>query len=253
MTFLTVRTRGGFGKGNSSWRTTVARDEACRREGGRLRLTGSTVLRRVFLLERDACGVPTVVAVLATLVLACCDRCAGRVRVLPLDILPRKRYGLAVIEHLAADYAEGSRSLRQVAWGVAGERTPAHTSLHGWTEGLGAHALGRAAGEVAGGTPHAALVAETQARMVGTRDVAPPAVDERRTRSEARRERLAAVAGLLVVAGVATGASTPFALASWCALALGWGLTSPLLFRSGLSRTRLEQVGARHRARSPPA
>ena len=220
--------------------------------GGALRLTASTVRRKVSLLERDPWGVPTVVAVLATLVLACCDRCGRRVRVLPLDILPRKRYGLAVIECLVTAYAKGLRSLRQVAWGLAGKRTPAHTSLHGWTEGLGAHALGREAGEVAGGTPHTALVAETQARMPGTRDVAPPAVDERRYRSEARRERLAAGAGLLAVAIVATGAESPVALASWCALALGWGLTSPLLFRSGLSSTRLEQVGAKNRARSPP-
>jgi hypothetical protein len=195
----------------------------------------------------------TVVGVVATLALACCDRCGGRVRVLPSDILPRKLYGLAVIEHLVAAYAEGHRSLRPVAWSLAGERTPAHTTLHAWSEGLGAHALGRELGEVPDGMPHAALVAETEARRPKARDLAPAAVDERRYRAQARRERLAAVAHLLAVAVVATGAMPPFALASWCALALGWGLTSPLLFRSGLSSTRLEQVGAKRRARSPPA
>lgn len=212
----------------------------------------TTVVRVAFLLEQDAYGEWVVNRVEAVLAQVCCAGCGGRFRVLPTDILPRKHFGLAVIEHLVAAYAEGGKGLRPVAWSLAGERTPAHTSLHGWTEGLGAHALGREAGEVAGGTPHSALAAETQARMPGARDVAPPVVDERRTRSAGRRERLAAVARLLVVAGVATGASTPGALAAWCALALGWGLTSPLLFRSGLSRTRLEQVRARHRARSPP-
>ena len=216
MTSPTVRTRGGFGKGHSYWRATAARDEACRTEGGRLRLTAATALRAVFLLERDACGVPAVVAVLATLVLACCDRCSGRVRVLPSGILPRKHDGLSVIEYQMAAYAEGDKGLRPVAWSHAGERTPAFATIRAWTEGLGAHALGREAGEVAGGTPHTALVAETQARMPGARDVAPPAVDERRYRSPARRARLAAVDRTLVVAGVATGASTPGALASWC-------------------------------------
>ena len=60
---------------------------------------------------------PTVVVVLATLVLACCARCGRRVRLLPLGILPHKRLGLAVIECLVTAYAKGSRSLRQVAWG----------------------------------------------------------------------------------------------------------------------------------------
>jgi len=204
-------------------------------------------------LERDACGVWLVVGIVATLALACCSRCGRRVRVLPSDILPRKRYGLAVIEYLVVAYAEGDQGLRRVAWDLAGERTPAFTTLHAWTEGLGAHTLGRELGEVPGGVPHTALVAETEARVPEVRDLAPPAVDEHRYRSEARRERLGAVAHLLAVAVVATGAMPPFALASWCALALGGGLTSPLLFRTGLSSTRLEHVGSRPRARSPPA
>ena len=40
--------------------------------------------------------------------------------------------------------------MRQVAWvQLYGERTPEHTTLHGWTEGLGAWWLGRTIGEVA--------------------------------------------------------------------------------------------------------
>jgi len=212
----------------------------------------TTVVRVAFLLEQDAYGEWVVNRVEAVLAQVCCAGCGGRFRVLPSDILPRKLYGLAVIEHLLAAYAEGGQGLRGVVWAVAGERTPAFTTLRAWIEGLGAYALGRALGEVPGSRPHTALVQETEARVPESRDVAVPAVDERRYRAQARRERLGAVAHLLAVAAQATGVSSPLALASWCALALGWGLTSPLLFRTGLPRTRLEQVGVKSRARSPP-
>jgi len=217
-----------------------------------LRLTKSTVERGLSLLEVDASGVSTALVIRGVLALACCDHCGSRPRILPCDVLPRKRYGLSVIEYQTAAYVEGDKGLRSVAWSLAGERVPAFTTIHGWTEGLGAHALGRAAGEVAGSRPHTALVAETGAHVLETRDVVEPAVDERCYRSEARHERLAAVAHLLLVAVLATGASSPLALASWCALGVGWGLTSPLLFRTGLSSTRLEHVEIQHRARSPP-
>ena len=176
-----------------------------------LRLTKSSVERGLSLLERDASGVWTVVTFRATLALACGDRCGSRPRVLPCDVLPRKHYGLSVIEHQMAAYAEGDRGLRKVAWDLAGERVPAFTTIYAWSESLGAYLLGREAGEVPGSRPHTALVAETEARMPEARDVALPAVDERRTRSQARHERLAAVARLLVVAGLATGVSSPLA------------------------------------------
>ena len=195
----------------------------------------------------------------AVIVRARCDRCGSRIRVLPYDILPRKLYGLAVIEVLVVEYAEGEKSLRGVAWGVAGERTPAHATLYAWGEGAGDHCEGRRLGEVSGGQPHAVLEAETQARLPATRDVQTPAVDERRYRSEARRERLAAGARLLLMAVLATGVSSPFALVSWCALALSWerssrvlSFTAPILFRTGRSCTCLEQVETPTRARSPP-
>jgi hypothetical protein len=216
-------------------------------------------VRVVFLLEQDAYGVYRVVRVEAVLVLASCGRCGGRFRVLPCDILPRKLYGLPVIEALVAEYAEGDKSLREVAWGLAGERTAAHTTLHAWGEGLGAHALGRGLGEVCGGPRHATLEAETQARLPATRDIQAPEVDARRYRSEARRERLAAGQRLLLMAMSATEASSPFALVGWCARALSWkrsapvlSFTSPILFRTGLSSTGLEQVEAEPQARSPP-
>jgi hypothetical protein len=84
-------------------------------------------------------------------------------------------------------------------------------------------------------------------------------VDERRYRSEARRERLGAGARLLLMAVLATEVSSPFALVGWCALVLSWdssspvlSFTAPILFRTGFSSTCLEHVGAKARARSPP-
>lgn len=115
-----------------------------------MRLTGSTVSRGLVLLEPDESDVLVTVRVDATIALARCDRCKTRCRVLPCDALPGKTYGLAVIEQEIQEYSRGGQSLRQVAWRQLGERTPAHTTLHGWTEGLGAH--GRPGGEF-GGAP----------------------------------------------------------------------------------------------------
>jgi hypothetical protein len=85
----------------------------------------------------------TFLHLMVKIALAVCGRCGHRARVLPCDALPHKTFGAAAIELVMAEYSEGRRSLRQVAWAQLGERTPAHTSLHGWTEGFGLHALGR--------------------------------------------------------------------------------------------------------------
>ena len=80
------------------------------------------------------------------------------------------------MEYVLVAYAEGSMSLREVVWSLAGDRTPSHSTLHAWSEALGAYVLGREAGEVAGGTPHTALIQETEARVPEALDVAQPAV-----------------------------------------------------------------------------
>ena len=159
-----------------------------------MELTGATVERGLVLLEPDREGVPTMVLRRAIVAIARCQRCGTRRRVLPCGALPRKIYGLSVIELEVAAYSRGDRSLRQVAWGQLGERTPAHTTLHGWTEGLGAHALGRPGGEL-GGAPMSRLIAEAAPRVpeiTGALRIE-PMPDPRRYRSEARRDRLAAV------------------------------------------------------------
>jgi hypothetical protein len=204
-------------------------------------LSRSTVSRGLVLLERDAFGEQTTVSLTITLAMARCPQCGARFRVLPCDVLPHKVYGLAVIEHQAAQYARGDLSLRQVAWRQLGEKAPAHTTLHGWTEGIGAHALGRPGGD-AGGATISRFVAEAEARspeVAGTMR-AHVDVDLRRYRSEARRERLAAVTRLLVLIRLVAGIAHPDAAAECRRLATTWSASSTLHFRSRLSCTAIE-------------
>ncbi len=193
------------------------------------------------LLEPDESGVLEMVVLDATLAIGRCARCKRRWRVLPCDVLSRKTYGLAVIEHEVSEYARGELSLRQVAWGQLGGRTPAHTTLHGWSEGLGAHALGRPGGD-AGGAPMSRFVAETEARVPEVTAAMQGEVhpDPRRYRSESRRDRLAAVIRTMIVATMVAGVPHPRAVAECRRLALSWSHSSVLGFPSRLSCTAIE-------------
>jgi hypothetical protein len=233
-------------------------------------LSASRVSRGVILLERDEFGELHSVDLEAAIVLARCPRCGTRTRVLPYDVLPYKRYSVAVITELVCTYATWSSSLRGVVWDLLGERTPSHTTLHGWTEGLGAHVLGLPGGE-AGGVPFSRFVVEAQARVAPVAQLvqAPFWVDERRYRSQARRERLAGVAMLIAVAGMVVGAPASDALTQCRRLALVWSNSCVLVFPGRLSCTAIEHrrrpdgPGSRHppqasrdrcptRTRSPP-
>ncbi|MEJ2389356.1 MAG: hypothetical protein P8Y27_19230 [Chromatiaceae bacterium] len=231
-------------------------------------LSTSTVSRRLILLERHEFGELVSIDLQAMIVLARCPRCGTRIRVLPYDVLPYKQYSVAMIAELASSYAKGSASLRSVAWDLLGERTPAHTTLHGWTDGLGAHVLGLPGGE-AGGVPFSRFVLEARAAPLAQVVEAPFWVDERRYRCEARREHLAGMAMLMAVAELVAGAPDSPALAQCRRLTLLWSNSCVLVFPSRFSCTAIEQrrrphgPGSRHppharrdrcptRARSPP-
>lgn len=223
-------------------------NSTCREASGGtpLVLTRSTVDRGIIWLKKDEYGVLQTVSEQIRIAIAWCPNCGMHVRVLPCDILPRKTYSLAVIEHEISGYTQGGRSLRAVVWGMHGEHTPAHTTLHGWTEGFGAYLLGRPAGEVPGALPASRLITESEARKPRLAEVRAQgvAIDPRRYRSEARRERLVAAAVFLVCAQVVSGQDAPWALAEWSRLSLSWGLMSPFGFRTGLFFTAIEQVGS---------
>jgi len=217
-------------------------------------LTRSTVKRGLVLLEPDESGVPEMVSVVATVAIGRCKRCKTRRRVLPCDVLARKTYGLAVIEHEASEYARGALSLRQVAWGQLGDRTPAHTTLFGWTEGLGAHALGRPGGD-AGGAPMSYFVAEAEfhvpeATAAMRMDVDP---NPERYRSEPRRDRLAAVMRTMAMTTTVSDVPHPHAIAECRRLALQWSHSSVLLFPSRLSCTAIEHRDRSESPRSRPS
>ena len=85
--------------------------------------------------------------------------------------------------------------MRQVAWDqLYGERTPEHTTLHGWTEGLGAWWLGRTIGEVAFCVPATRVQAELEIRFPQMKSLhsIPVWINPQRYRSQGRRERLEA-------------------------------------------------------------
>ena len=213
--------------------------------GAVLEWTTSTVERGIALLEADRFGVLTVVHVSGEIGLARCSEtgCARRFRVLPGDVVPRKRYSLPVIERVITAYTSGAQSLRRVVWGVAGERVCAHTTLHGWTEGLGAYVLGRAAGEIVGEAPMSRLWVETESRRPELADVRrqQPFVDPLRYRSEGRHDRLGAVAVLLRVSPLASGTGHPHSLTAWRLLALRWTASCLFLFRTSILCTRIER------------
>ena len=206
-----------------------------------MRLTGSRVRRGLVLLSPDEYGIEQLERVEATIALARCNRCGGRARILPSDVLPQKTYGLAVIERCVASYATGERSLRTVVDRLYGEPTPTHTTLRGWTEGLGAHALGRATGQL-GGAPMSALMVEAETRTPALRQArhgcAEP--DPRRYRSEPRRDRLRAVTLACALLRLIADAPHPHAMAACRRLLLAWSTMSALEFPSRLLDTAIE-------------
>ena len=215
-----------------------------------MKLTEASVARGIVLLEADAFGVQRMMSLTGRIAIAKCARCLRRVRVLPADVLARKTYGLAVIEHTSTLYALGDQSLREVACQL-GDRDLAHATVHGWTEGLGAHVLGRPGGD-AGGVPASRFLAEATAHMPAVAEVMRQdvIVDPRRYRSEARQERLAAMVTILAVVVFVSGMPHPFAMAECRRLMLGWSHSSALAFASRITNTAIEHCGRCARSRS---
>lgn len=179
-------------------------------------------------------------------VLARCPRCGKRHRVLPCDVMPRKRYATDVIEHLVASYDAGLESLRAVAWGLLGAG-PSHNTLHGWTQGLGLYVQGRPRGELADGLP-ASRALELARRLVrgvrGAWSARRPQIPWWRYRSEGRWESLMAVRRLLACTLLIGG------IAAWNRLALEQLGSWPILFRSAAPCTPTEQPVAPDRSGS---
>jgi hypothetical protein len=203
-------------------------------------LTNTVVLRPIKLLEKDAYGEDTVFKHEMLIALAKCPVCKSRFRILPADILPYKHYSLDVMEHVTRLYNQGDLSLRKVVWdGFYGDHAPAHTTLHAWTEGLGAYWSGRCFGEVAWALPAATIMTELEVRYPQRRPLysIPVLVDPDRYRSKERRERLEFCQQFEKICGMIA-----CCFSGLNRLIVGWGHSFGFCFRSGIMNTRIEQI-----------
>ena len=243
-------------------RLKLPKGKLCPREGTATLVMSKWVVNRgLIVMEKDSSGEWFTDEKVIVVAVARCLSCKGRFRVLPSDVLPHKTYGLCIIEFECTVYAEGERTLRDVAWRLFYEqksaRMPAHATLHAWTEGGGAWSLGREPGEVSRTEPFGVLLAETRRRW--PREVQavfeqPVSIDPRRYRSEERRERLVAVVRVFAVAIAIAKAKENRPLCAWFQLAQtpAFGLLWPASFRTGLSCTPSEHLDAGNReARGP--
>jgi len=211
----------------------------------------------VVLLVDDGGGELVADVRMLSVALARCRACKGRFRLLPADVLPHKHYGLAVIASIAGAHVEANKTLRTAAWTTHTGQTPAHATLHAWTEGLGAFVLGRPFGGLPDAHPYQAIVAATTARwsVLGTKPLRPPLIDPLRYRTEARAERLAAVANVLALARAVIDMATldvdldladdRSPLCAWRQLSIGLGVPAPFAFRTGIRCTWFEHMVAR--------
>jgi hypothetical protein len=209
-----------------------------------LELTNSSVDRTAFMLEKDDYDIDTVVKATVKIVLVRCPICKSRYRLLPADILPHKLYTLPVIELCVCLYNRGDLSLRQVAWvQLYGERTPEHTTLHAWTEGLGAWWLGRSVAEVAFCVPATRLQAELQIRFpqMSSLHSIPVRINPQRYRSQGRCERLQACKRFEIIGTILEVKNTR----KWCELnrlIVSWGNWFGLGFKTGICYMAIEHI-----------
>jgi hypothetical protein len=196
------------------------------------------------ILEKDDYGIDTVVESKLKIALVRCPICKSRYRLLPADILPFKLYTLPVIELAICLYNRGDLSLRQVVWvQLYGDRTAAHTTLHGWTEGLGAYCLGRTVGEVAFSVPATRIFAELEIRFPQVKSLhsIPVWVNPKRYRSQGRCERLQACKRFEII-------STMLDFKNACKfvglnrLIISWGNLFGLGFKTGIYCTAIELI-----------
>ena len=196
------------------------------------------------MLEKDDEGIDTVVKLTLVIVLVKCPLCRSRFRLLPADILPYKHYSLPVIELTVSLYNRGDLSLHQVVWDrLYGDHNPQHTTLHAWTEGLGAWWLGRTMGEVVFCVPATRIQAELEIRypQMGSLHCQSIWVNPRRYRSQGRRERLEACKRFEIV-GTLVATENRWNFVELNRLIISWGNWFGLGFKTGIGCTAIERI-----------
>ena len=142
--------------------------------------------------------------------LAVCESCGARLRVLPVEFLPRKTFSLPVIEYSCALYLNSPGGLRKAVDEIDGA-SPHFSTLHGWLGALGERVLDRvypqdkrlSTGQAA---PPAtsSIVTETAKRLdpelVSRWTTTRPEIARSKYQSPFRKERLEACLKLILLA-----------------------------------------------------
>jgi hypothetical protein len=134
--------------------------------------------------------------------------------------------------------------LRHVAWKfLDGERTPEFSTLHAWTEGLGAWWLGQAIGEVAFCVPATRIQAELEIRYPQMSSLLskPVLINPQRYRSHGRRERLEACKRFEIV-GTMVAIENRWNFVELNRLIVSWGNWFGLGFKTGIGCTAIERI-----------
>ena len=209
-----------------------------------LKLTNTSVFRKAFILEKDQYGIDTVVERNLEIALCRCPICKSRFRVLPSDIPSYKLYSLPVIELTVSLYNRKDLSLRAVTWDhLDGERTPSFTTLHGWSEGLGAYWLGRTIGQVPFSVPATRILAELEIHFSQMESLhsMPVWINPQRYRSQGRRERLEACKRFEMTCKM-LDAQNNWGFCELNRLIVIWGNSFGLGFRTGIGCTPFEHI-----------
>jgi hypothetical protein len=155
------------------------------------------------------------------------EKCGRFARVLPLELLPYKTYGIDLIEDLMRGYVSSGHSLRRTVRHAAtpAEHSPSHTSLYRWLGSFGTKLLELTPSATPpSSTPSAVLVQSS--RVIG-QDVVGlllrqnPSIAPLKYRSEKRFEELRAAKRLLIVVTLLFG-DIAAGLRRWNELMLPW-------------------------------
>ena len=173
--------------------------------------------------------------------LALCERCRSRVRVLPVEILPYKTFGLPVIEAACVHYVTSTDGLRKTVQTIPGV-APHYSTLHGWMGGLGERAMDKVALKRDKATigrpllpPASTLVAETAKRqdldLINRWSMTKPPIVPWKYKSLFRKELLQSCLRLLSIAA-SLFQDSPYPLTMWQHWLLPMFLVAAWLFPS---------------------
>jgi len=184
--------------------------------------------------------------------LALCEQCKSRFRVLPVEILPYKTFGLPVIEAACLHYATSTDGLRKTVQTIAGV-APHYSTVHGWVGGLGERAMDkvhlkrdRASIGQPSLPPTSTLVAETAKRqdldLINRWSKTKPTIAPWKYKSLLRKELLQSCLRLLSIAA-SLFQESPYPLTLWQQWLLPMFLVAAWLFPSRNIITSIQHTG----------